>query len=227
MKIAGFQPLSLLDFPGQPCAIIFTQGCLFRCPYCHNPELIPHGPGTIDQALVLESLDKHANTVGAVCITGGEPTVQPDLPDFLRLLRLRGFKVKLDTNGVHPDMVERIVGDALVDYLAMDLKHTWEGYGKLVKMPEAGIKNVRRTFDLIQTSGVAHEFRTTICPGIHAEDELERMSGELAPHATWAWQPVRYGKTLDPDLPRGEALPLEALRLRLLERRPDLTIFIR
>ncbi len=227
MRIAGFQPLSLLDFPERPCAVVFTQGCPLRCPFCHNPGLIPNGPGKMRADEVLSELERHANTVAAVCVTGGEPTVQPDLPAFLRLLKLRGFAVKLDTNGVHPRMVARLLSDRLVDYVAMDFKHRWSAYAGLTKAAAPAVEHIRRTFSLLQQSGVPHEFRTTVVPAFHTAEDLERMAVELAPGTSWAWQPVRYGITYDPNLPKGEMPPLEEIRSRILAAHPDLSITIR
>lgn len=228
MRIAGFQSLSLIDYPAHPCAVVFTQGCPLRCAYCHNPELIPTTRNSsLNVSDIFARLDHHADTVDAVCVTGGEPTIQPDLPAFLRLLKLRGFAVKLDTNGTHPRMIESLIHDHLVDFIAMDFKHEWEGYAGIARATPTAIRQIRRTFDLLQTHDIPHEFRTTIVPAYHTEEDLEHMATCLASKTTWAWQPVRYGKTLDAHLPRLPPLPLEELRTRILAKHPSLTILIR
>ncbi|MBU2508807.1 anaerobic ribonucleoside-triphosphate reductase activating protein, partial [Patescibacteria group bacterium] len=119
MKIAGFQPLSLIDFPEKSCSIVFTQGCPFRCPFCHNPELIPtKSEYSVSEEDVLAHLIKHKVMLDGVTITGGEPTLQPDLEDFIRMIKDLGFAVKLDSNGVHPEKLQRILDQNLVDYIA-------------------------------------------------------------------------------------------------------------
>ncbi len=229
MRIAGFQALSLLDYPERPCAIVFTQGCPLRCGYCHNPSLIPHeaAGGLLAVDDVLARLDAHAATVDAVCVTGGEPTVQPGLLPFLRVLKERGFAVKLDTNGVHPDLLADVLEQGLADYVAMDLKHDWDGYEGVAGALPAAIRNIRRSFGLLREAAVPHEFRTTVVPAYHTEEDLERMADLLPDGTFWAWQPVRYGNTLDPDLPRLPPMPLEDVRARILARRPSLRILIR
>ncbi len=203
MRFAGIQSLSLLDFPGRPCAILFTQGCVFRCPYCHNPDLIPTGEGGYAEEEILARLEKRRAMVDAVCITGGEPTLHPDLVPFLRRLKAAGFAVKLDTNGVHPRVVETVLCERLADYLAMDLKHVWERYADVTRVAAVQARdNCLESFRLIQGSGVPHEFRTTIAPGIHALDDFTTMAGYLRPGETYAVQSFRAGKTLAADLPQ-------------------------
>lgn len=201
MRIAGFQPLSLLDFPGRPCAIIFTQGCVFRCPYCHNPELIAQRPGAYAEDDIMDRLRRHANMAAAVCVTGGEPTLQHDLVAFLRRLKSEGFAVKLDTNGVNPRMMEQILSDGLAAYVAMDVKHAWEKYGDAMGVSSRPIReNCRRSLELIQDSGVAHQFRTTILPGAHSLDDFAAIAGYLRDGETYVVQSFRGGKTLARDI---------------------------
>lgn len=201
MRVAGFQSLSLLDFPGRPCAIVFTQGCVFRCPYCHNPELIPQGEGRYGEEEILERLRHHKKMVDAVCVTGGEPTLQADLLPFLRLLKREGFSVKLDTNGVHPRVIESVIQERLAAYFAMDLKHTWDRYDNVigVGVPQA-IENCQKSMRLIQDSNVAHEFRTTILPGEHSLEDFAAIAKYLRPGETYAVQSFRAGKTLSSDI---------------------------
>lgn len=203
MRAAGFQSLSLLDFPGRPCSIIFTQGCVFRCPYCHNPELIPKGEGLYSEEEILKRLRRHKKTVSAICITGSEPTLQSDLPSFLRTLKAEGFAIKLDTNGVHPRLVNELIHERLVDYFAMDLKHVWEKYGDATGVRVSQIiENCRKSFELIQESGIEHEFRTTIFPGKHDLEDFVAMAGYLRPRETYAVQSFHDGKTLVPNIPK-------------------------
>lgn len=201
MRFAGIQPLSLLDYPGRPCAILFTQGCVFRCAYCHNPDLIPTGESAHAEEDILERLRRHKATVDAVCITGGEPTLQPDLVPFLRTLKGEGFCVKLDTNGVHPRIMETIIHERLADYVAMDVKQTWEKYDEVIRVNSPSvIENCRTSFRLIQGSGIAHEFRTTILPGSHGVNDFAVMAGYLQSGETYIVQSFRAGKTLEPKI---------------------------
>lgn len=202
MHIAGLQKLSLLDFPGTPCAILFTQGCSFRCAFCHNPELIPMTGGVkIEEDEILAKLEAHRKMVEAVTITGGEPTLQTDLPRFMKRLKDAGFKVKLDTNGVTPAMVKQIIDEKLADYFAMDLKQTWEKYDEVVRVNSpALIDRVRETFALIQNSGIPHEFRTTILPYSHKEEDFMKMASYLQAGEKLFIQETRFEHTLVPDL---------------------------
>lgn len=228
--IAGFRGMSLLDYPGMISAIVFTQGCVFRCAYCHNPTLIPRQgrSPSMSEEDVLQQLRRHRAMVDAVCITGGEPTLQHDLPRFIRLLKSEGFFVKLDTNGVHPVMIEKLIADGLVDYFAMDLKHTWERYDEVARTGSARvIENCKKTFSLIQLSHVRHEFRTTVYAGMHTEDDLVAISGQLLPGERYVIQPIRYGATLEPGLEVKPALQFQQVLDRIHAQYPEVDVSIR
>lgn len=214
MMISGFQPLTLLDYPGLISSIVFTQGCPFRCAYCHNPDLVPtqasHPEQTVSTETVLNHLRTHKRMIEGLCITGGEPTMQPDLPDFIKQVRRLGMRVKLDTNGVHPRMIEQLIQEQLVDYFAMDLKHTWEHYANVIGVhQEQVLRNCQETFKLIQASGVPHEFRTTVYSGFHSSEDLIRIASQLKNGERYALQEIRYGTTLDPHLAQTPPLNLE------------------
>lgn len=232
MIISGFQPLSLLDYPGIISSIVFTQGCPFRCGYCHNPELISAQAPDVSNILkpedVLKHLHRRKNMVEGVCITGGEPTVHPDLPDFIRKVKRLGLLVKLDTNGLTPRMIELLIEERLVDFFAMDLKHTWRRYLEVIGINQAQvIDNCRQTFCLIQDSSTPHEFRTTVYPGYHCKEDLEEMAGQLREGERYVLQDIRYGKTLNPILERAEPLDLAALADSIQNRYPLLQIEVR
>jgi pyruvate formate lyase activating enzyme len=226
MNIAGFQKLSLLDYPKTPCAILFTQGCSFRCAFCHNPELIPMvGVMSIPTDEVIAKLETNRKMADAVTITGGEPTLQSDLPEFMKELKERGFKVKLDTNGVTPAMVKKIIDEGLADYFAMDLKQRWEKYDEVVRVgAPALIERVKETFSLIQNSGIPHEFRTTILPHSHTEEDFMTMVGYLKPGEKYFIQETRFDITLEPDLPRQKTFITSELVAKLRAAYPLLTI---
>lgn len=232
MRIAGFQPLSLLDYPGAVCAVVFTQGCPLRCVYCHNPELIPirrpDAAREIAEADVLRRLERRRTFLDGVCVTGGEPTIHPDLPSFLSRLKALGLKVKLDTNGTHPRMVERVIREGRVDFIAMDLKHVWSRYAGIAgKSQPAIVANCRETAELIRSSGLPHEFRTTVYPEQHAEDDLVAIAESLGAGDAYALQAIRYAKTLVPDLPRTRVMDLEAVAERIRLHRPEITVEVR
>lgn len=226
MNIAGVQALSLIDYPEKPCSIVFTQGCVFRCSYCHNPDLIPldtsSGEKTPDE--VISFLSKRASFVDAVCITGGEPTLQPGLEEFIVRLKDTGLSVKLDTNGIRPDTVSRLIEKKLVDYIAMDLKHRWEEYPAVIHISNQGIiDRCKETFSLIQSSGIPHEFRTTIMPGVHTREDFFSIVGQLSPGERYYIQKTVIKKTLEPIA--SECLfDVDELVRDLREEFPNLTI---
>ena len=232
MYFAGYQPLSLLDYPGVISAILFTQGCPFRCVYCHNPELIPITSAKPESLLteehILQELTKRKHIVEGVCITGGEPTIHQDLPAFIKKLKALGFLVKLDTNGLTPTMVQQLVDEKLVDYIAMDIKHTWERYAEVIKITQKQvINNCKKTFQIIQQSSIPHEFRTTVYSGLHAEKDLLEIADQLLPGDHYAMQEIRYKKMLDPTIPRTTPLDLYAIADTMRRNHPHLAIEVR
>ncbi|MCC7357392.1 anaerobic ribonucleoside-triphosphate reductase activating protein [Candidatus Uhrbacteria bacterium] len=232
MIISGFQPLSLLDYPGIVCSIIFTQGCPFRCGYCHNPELIPLKAPDITtylkQEVILEHLHRRKHIVEGVCITGGEPTIHHDLPDFILKVKRLGLLVKLDTNGISPRVVELLIKEKMVDFFAMDIKHTWERYSEVIGIRQKHVvDNCRETFNLIQNSTIPHEFRTTVYSGFHEKEDLDLIVDQLNVGEHYALQSIRYDKMFQQNLPQKKQLDLEHIANEMRARRPDLTIEIR
>lgn len=167
MKIGSIKKTSLLDFPGRIAAVIGTQGCNMRCPWCHNPYLIPYafdGQSTrIEENQFFDFLGKRSGFLDGVVITGGEPTIQPGLPGFCERVKSLGFAVKLDTNGTHPGMLNRLLKDDLLDYVAMDVKTTISQYSRLGRKP-IDPNRILESIDLILSAGIPYEFRTT-CVG--------------------------------------------------------------
>ncbi|MBN2538411.1 MAG: anaerobic ribonucleoside-triphosphate reductase activating protein, partial [Deltaproteobacteria bacterium] len=163
MKIGDIQKFSLIDYPGRICATIFTQGCNFRCPYCHNPELVEPSlfRRTIIDDEVFSFLDKRRGKLDAVNITGGEPTLQPDLIECIKIIRSMGYMVKIDTNGSFPEVLRKLIDDNLLDYIAMDVKAPPEKYGEVTGSSIA-VDNIAESIHLIMDSGIDYEFRTTI-----------------------------------------------------------------
>lgn len=230
MEFAGFQELSLLDFPGILSSIVFTQGCPFRCPYCHNPELIPlkQLKQTFSESDILNYLKQHKNMIEGVCITGGEPTIQKDLPNFISLLKRQGFLIKLDTNGIHPNMIQSLLDQKLLDYIAMDLKHSWKNYNIIAGTTNIHIgETCKKTMRIIQNSGIRHEFRTTIYPGKQQLQDLKDIASELEPRETYFLQQFRSGKTLSEQHPDMTGEEAQQWAIQLQDQFPLLSISAR
>jgi pyruvate formate lyase activating enzyme len=180
MLIGGLLKFSLIDYPGKVAAVIFTQGCNYRCPFCHNPELVLPGsfnpPIQVDD--VMAFLTQRRGQLQGVVITGGEPTLHPDLKDFIRRIKALGFLVKLDTNGSHPEVLRAILEEKLVDLVAMDIKSSLEGYCKAAGVA-ADLGCVKESIALIKASGGKYLFRTTVLKGIVSEDDIRQIKALL------------------------------------------------
>ena len=167
MRIGGFQKLTLLDYPGYLACIVFTQGCNMRCPYCQNSQLLDFRfDSLISEDEVFEYLKKRQGILDGVVITGGEPTVQKNLKDFIIKVKNLGFLVKLDTNGTNPALIKELIDSKLIDYIAMDIKNSFINY-KLLCGIDVQIDKIRKSVDLIKKSEIDHEFRTTIVKNRH------------------------------------------------------------
>ncbi len=191
MKIGGLMPLSLSDFPGRVAAVIFTQGCNFRCPFCHNGNLIPmdREPGDLlREEEIFSLLAARCGKLGGVVISGGEPTLQPDLPDFLLALKELGYAIKLDTNGSRPEVLARVL--PLVDYVAMDLKAPLPCYARLAGVAVAP-KKIRQSIELLAASGVEHEFRTTAVEPLLDQRDLDEIFALVPVGSKYRVQPFR------------------------------------
>lgn len=173
MIVSGLQKLTLLDFPGKTACIIFTRDCNFRCPFCHNADLVVGDAPPMDNEEIFAYLDKRKKLLDGVVITGGEPLLQKDLADFIRRVKSYGYAVKLDTNGTYPDRLRALLDEELVDYIAMDIKNGEEEYLKTAGVSnEALLFSVKESIALIMTSGVDYEFRTTVVKGLHTKESL-------------------------------------------------------
>lgn len=175
MQICGFNKTTLLDYPGHVAATIFTGCCNFRCPFCQNGDLVLH-PGRVEQLAeedVLKVLEKRRSVLTGVCITGGEPTLQPDLSRFLHKIKSLGYLIKLDTNGYLPQVIEDLCRENLLDYIAMDIKSSPEHYAQAAGLLGLQLDRIRRSVSWIRSCGLPYEFRTTVVKKLHrAEDFL-------------------------------------------------------
>ena len=174
MKIGGLLKFSMIDFPGYISAIVFTQGCNIRCKYCHNPELLPVQADTnYSEEEILFYLEKRKKCLEGLVITGGEPTLQPDLKDFIIKVRSFGYKIKLDTNGTNPEVVKQLIQENLVDFIAMDIKAPFDKYA-LVCGP-VNTDKVKETMSLIINSNIPYQFRTTYYKEVLNDADIESI----------------------------------------------------
>jgi pyruvate formate lyase activating enzyme len=217
MILGGLQKLTLIDYPGHLAATIFTVGCNFRCPFCHNPELvtsIKYGASDIFEKEFFDLLKARQGKLEGVCITGGEPTIQPDIVDFIRKIKGLGYKVKLDTNGTRPDVLRLLYAEKLLDFVAMDIKSHLDDYDKTTNS-KADTERIRLSVDLIRNSGVDYEFRTTAVPGLHKKEDFEKIGKWLEGSKKYVLQAFEdKGKILDPRLKKktkGKSLDLEKI----------------
>lgn len=196
MKIKGLQKQTLIDYPGKIACTIFTFGCNFRCSYCHNPELIEDdGRPEIKQEEIIDFLKKRKGFLDGVCITGGEPTLNKELPDFISKIKKLGFMVKLDTNGSNPEMLKELIDRKLLDYVAMDIKAPLEYYDKITNV-KVNRDDIQKSVNLIRRLK-DYEFRITVVPGLFDNDSAKLIGEWLKGSKRFYIQQFRGIKTLD------------------------------
>lgn len=180
-RIHGLQKLTLLDYPGVVACTVFLGGCDFRCPYCHNAELLdPDFPPLMSDSELLAFLKKRQGLLDGVCVTGGEPLLHPELPELLRTIRALGYRIKLDTNGSQPARLCAIIDEGLVDYVAMDIKNSPERYGLTVGREDLDLAPIRESVALLLEGRVDYEFRTTVVRELHDEDAIRAIADWIA-----------------------------------------------
>lgn len=194
MIIGGLQKTSLLDFPEKIAAIVFTMGCNFRCGYCHNPELI-NGEAKIEE--VFEFLKTRQGKLDGVVITGGEPCLQKDLPEFIKQVKELGFAVKLDTNGSFPEMLEKVLPD--LDYVAMDIKAPLEKYSQIVNV-DVDTSKILKSIEILKNGGVDYEFRTTVVKSQLSFEDFEKIGQLIQGAPRYYLQKFVASKILDKGL---------------------------
>lgn len=178
MKFYGMQKMTLLDYPGYVACTLFTGGCNFRCPFCHNALLVLDLDEnyTIPEEEVLAFLKKRQGLLDGVCVTGGEPLINKDIGDFLSKVKELGFKIKLDTNGTNPSLLKELVSQNLVDYVAVDIKNSPEKYAETVGLKSFDMSTINETVNFLMTGSVDYEFRTTVTKQFHTEKSMEEAA---------------------------------------------------
>lgn len=181
MKIYGLQKMTLLDFPGKVACTIFTGGCNFRCPFCHNAMLVTQldKDNFYTEEEIFDFLRKRQGILDGVCISGGEPLMNDEIEDFIRAVKKLGFCVKLDTNGAYPEKLKNILSQGIVDYVAMDIKNTPEKYAQTIGVKNFDFTPIKESIDAIMHSGIAYEFRTTVVNEYHTVQDVEEIAKML------------------------------------------------
>ena len=219
MRVSAVQKFTTLDFPNRLSCIVFTPGCNFRCGYCHNPEfvlperILKLQGSFIEESTVFSFLEKRKGKLDGVVVSGGEPTLQYDLADFLRKVKAMGFQTKLDTNGSLPELLEPLFKEDLIDYIAMDIKTSLKRYEELVG---ACIQAdaIKKSIELIKKRAPDYEFRTTILEEHHDEQTLQDVAQLIGKAKRFALQGFRPGKTLNPEFESYQLVHREALEKR-------------
>ena len=190
MKIQGLQKMTLLDFPGRVACTVFLGGCDFRCPFCHNYELLDgSAPAVMDDEALLRFLKGRQGLLDGVAITGGEPLLRKDLPDLLRAIRELGFAVKVDTNGNQPEALARLLREKLVDYVAMDIKNSPQKYALTAGLDHLDLGLIRQSVWLLMEGDTPYEFRTTVVDELHKAEDFEAIGQWIAGARAYFLQP--------------------------------------
>jgi len=231
MRLAHYEPLSLTDFPGRLATTVFTVGCNFACPYCHNPELVTVREDTpqLTEETFFAFLERRRGKLNGVCITGGEPTLHADLAGFVERIRALGYAVKLDTNGSNPEVLGHLLETSSLDYVAMDVKAPPSGYSEMTGNPYALVL-AEASIRLLAESNTVHEYRTTVLPLLFAEIDIDNIVSMLPPGSRYVIQNFIATKTLDPNLVHARGFAsgdLEAIADRMRLHYPLLHISTR
>lgn len=193
MNIQGFTKTTLLDYPGKVAAVIFLGGCNFRCPFCHNSSLVLAPNRELSDSLedILRFLKKRRKILDGVCISGGEPTLDPDLEALCEQLKALSYPVKLDTNGTNPGLLRKLAGEHLIDYVAMDIKSSLQNYPKLTGISKPDLDGIRQSVEWLMANALAYEFRTTVVRELHTEKDFTEISRWLAGASQYYLQAYR------------------------------------
>ena len=178
MQFSGFQKLTLLDYPEKTACTLFTAGCNFRCPFCHNAALVTHidNSNFFTEEYVLDYLKKRKGVLDGVCITGGEPLLHKDLPEFIKKVKELGYLIKLDTNGSYPERLQSLIDDGLIDYVAMDIKNAHEKYLVTADCSDDELQNVIKSVEILKQNKIDYEFRTTVVKEYHDAEDIKKIA---------------------------------------------------
>ena len=227
MLINGFQKLTILDYPGKVACIVFTPGCNFRCPFCHNASLVTHidKDTYLDVDEVLSYLKKRQGLLDGVVITGGEPLLQDGIEEFISEIKALGYCVKLDTNGSFPEKLISIVEKGLVDYVAMDIKNSKEKYAETIGVDDFDITPIEKSVDFLLQNKVDFEFRTTIVDGLHTLDDIQDIVVWIkGTHKYFLQNFVDSGDLIKPDMKPISAILLKEMQKKASEIIPSVEI---
>lgn len=180
MKIQGIEKVSFVDYEGKICATIFTGGCNFRCPFCHNSSIVNQTAEIHSEEEILSYLAERKTLLDGVTISGGEPCLQPDLLQFIQKIKEMGFSVKLDTNGTFPAKVEQLLQSKLVDYIAVDIKNSFNDYSAITGIPNPQTENIKKTLKILKEYKIPYELRTTLVKEFHSEENIKEIASFLA-----------------------------------------------
>lgn len=221
MRIKGFKDLSMVDWDGHIVAVVWVPGCNFRCPWCFNKSLVlnPENLPDLNEKWILGFLSSNREFLDGICITGGEPTLQPDLHEFCAKVKHLGLKVKLDTNGSKPEVLRGLIERGLVDYVALDVKAPLnpEDYSRTVGVEsETIVELIKESLRTLMDSGVGYELRTTVVPGLHSEDEIRLICESIKGADKYVLQAYKSGDTISPEF--GNIKPPDRLLMLRLAR---------
>ncbi len=192
MHIEAYQKLTLLDFPGRTAATVFTHGCNFRCPFCHNAGLVVRpSESTIDENELFDYLEKRKKLLDGVCITGGEPLLQKDIAAFIRKIKDIGYMVKLDTNGSFPEKLQELLDEGIIDYVAMDIKNSLDKYAITAGIPQDIVPRIAKSVDILLNGDVDYEFRTTVTGNLHTVDDMRSIGEWIKGAKAYYLQPFK------------------------------------
>ncbi|MBN1617947.1 anaerobic ribonucleoside-triphosphate reductase activating protein [Candidatus Dojkabacteria bacterium] len=215
MKFYGIKKVTLIDFPENIACTLFTHGCNFRCPFCHNPELVIEKPNSKEELIdaeIIEFLHKRKNKLDGIVITGGEPLIhKQNLQDFIEVVKNIGLKIKIDTNGTNPDHLEKLINNNLIDYVAMDYKCSPEKY-YIMGAKKGSFTKVEKTMEILKNSGINYEIRTTVVPGIHNIEEINNMGEYLKGISKYVIQNFVPHGLIDPDYNKKKSFEIETLK---------------
>ena len=198
MVISGFQKLTLVDYPEHIACLIFTQGCNFRCPFCHNRDLVNSmdSKNQISEKEILDYLEKRRGLIDGVCISGGEPLLQKDIAIFMKLVKEKGYKIKLGTNGSKPQILKKLIEDKLIDYVAMDIKNSFSNYGQTSGVINIDLEKVKESIAILKNSNIDYEFRTTVVKELHSFEDLKFICEYLGNNVKYYLQNYRDCETV-------------------------------